>query len=157
MCLMVSTPVFAGNTQNSERVPADDIYRRLDFIGRKVVFESTKQLLDSLTLVSIVLKSIEVKIDFTQKLLISDQFERVLCQLKISNVEEQKMYDDLVRDIKLIRIPKVTKKLPPKHSAESSFNAPPTPRIKPKKLDCDIDEMFWLSSKGTEEALYISF
>lgn len=140
-CLMFSTAVLAGNGQSGvyRQISVDEISSRLNFIERKVLFESTKQLLNSLNLVFIVLKSAEPKLDIYQRALISKQFKNVLCKLRISSDEEARLFSGL------------------SHNVNGIMFVPPTPRLKPEKFVGEISEWGWGASIGTESRFELVF
>lgn len=148
MCLVFSAPVLAGNGQSGSQAAVqttvNDIRIRLGFIERKILFETTTQLLNELNLIFVVLKTVETKMSFDQKNLVLEQINKVLHKpefshkVEISGVEDKKLYNNLSREIKDV----------------ASINNPPsTPKLEPKKFTREIDNWFWLSSIGTEEIL----
>ena len=147
ICLLSFAPVFAGNGQSSNQMVANDICIRLSFIERKILFETTTQLLNDLNLVFVFLKSMEAKLNFEQKNLILEQFKSVLYKqefsdrIKKSSIDERNLYDSLsckVSDAVLIRVP-------------------PRPQLRPKKFVGEINEWVWSSSSGTEDIRMLNF
>ena len=147
VCLVFSVPVFAGNSQSVSQADVDDICLRLGFIERKILFETTKQLLNELNLILVILKNMETKMNFYQKNLVLEQFKSVLSKqelsdkLKNSDLEDRKLYDNLSYEI----------------NDAVSAKIPPTPKLVPKKFVGETDNWFWLSSIGTEEILGFGF
>lgn len=141
MCLMFSAPVLAGNGQSGNQITVNDISIRLDFIERKILFETTTQILNELNLIFMFLKTMEAKLSFDQKSLILEQIKNVLYKpefsykVKNSDLTDRKLYDNLSCRV----------------SDVASEKAPSTPRIMPKKFMGEVDEWFWLSSIGSEE------
>lgn len=145
-CLVCSVPVFAGNGSSNMSVTVEDISSRLDFIGRKVLFESTEQLLNSLSSVFMVLKSMEARLDFLQKYLVTEQFKSVLCQLRISNSKEKQLCENLSRDVNIIAcMPQILA----------------APKLGPKKFVGAISEIelysFGETGRGTERQRELAY
>ena len=166
MCLVSSAPVLAAGGPKNTQVTVRGITSGLNFIEKKILFETTDQLLNNLNLLLTILKGIAKNLDFAQKHLLSGQFEKVLQQLKTSrkilSVEEQEVYEGLMRDIMSINVPGTPENLSPTHTGESllpeiQFKTPPAPRITPKIFPGEISELVWLTSIGTENKRELTF
>ncbi len=111
MCLIFSVPVFAGNVQNTNKITIKGVLLKLNFVQRKVLFESTEQILNELDLILVVLKNIEKRISFEEKSLISKQFVKILDNIKIANHRDEKC-DILLREAVYMGSPHAPKILP---------------------------------------------
>lgn len=109
VCLVFSSPVFAGNSLSSMQTTASDVIRKLDFIEKKVPFESKSQILKELELVITHSEELKTIIKPQDRLTILrpilNRISQMLEDLRGLSDEQKEFVDKLYRRILYMKMP----------------------------------------------------